>query len=130
MGQALALGRGAVEAGAEALLIMPAIHPYMSDVGFRDYVDALSTDLPLPLFAYKNAPVPSDGLLLEMCGDGRLAGIKYAINDVDAVRRLPGHFIQTPDSSAAAPSASRRFSCWREPGATRPGRPTCVRACP
>jgi 4-hydroxy-tetrahydrodipicolinate synthase len=88
LGHALALGRGAVEAGADALLVMPPIHSYLSDAGFRDYIQVLADELPLPLFAYKKGPVPSDALLLELCAAGRLAGIKYAVNDVDAVTRF------------------------------------------
>src|SRR5262249_49587774 len=42
LGHALALGRGAVELGADALLIMPPVHPYLSDAGVRDYIDALA----------------------------------------------------------------------------------------
>lgn len=85
---ALSIGRGAVEAGADALLVMPPIHPYLCDAGLRDYFRVLSDQLPLPLLAYKKGPAPSDDLLLELATEGRLAGIKYAVNDVDAVTRF------------------------------------------
>jgi len=85
---ALAIGRGAAEAGADALLIMPPVHPYLSDAGFGDYVEALAGALPLPLLAYKKGPVPSDRLLAELGRHGSLLGVKYAVNDLDAFPRF------------------------------------------
>jgi 4-hydroxy-tetrahydrodipicolinate synthase len=85
---ALQVGRGALEAGADALLVMPPIHSYLSDSGLRDYVLALADALPRPLLAYKKGPFPSDDLLLELAHGGQLAGIKYAVNEVDAVSRF------------------------------------------
>jgi 4-hydroxy-tetrahydrodipicolinate synthase len=91
LAHALAIGRGAIEAGADALLVMPPIHPYLGDSGLRDYFQALMTALPLPFLAYKKGPFPSDELLGELATTGRLVGVKYAVNDVDAVTR----FIET-----------------------------------
>jgi 4-hydroxy-tetrahydrodipicolinate synthase len=88
LAHALALGRGAVEAGADALLVMPPIHPYLSDAGLRDYFATLAEELPLPLLAYKKGPAPSDALLVELVKEGRLLGIKYAVNDVNALTRF------------------------------------------
>ena len=85
---ALAIGRGAAEAGADALLVMPPVHPYLCDAGLRDYFRALMDALPLPFLAYKKGPFPSDELLGELAGTGRLVGVKYAVNDVDAVARF------------------------------------------
>lgn len=80
---ALNIGRGAAEAGADCLLIMPPVHPYLSDVGFADYVRVLAEELTLPLLAYKKGPIPSDRMLAE-CGEaGHLVGIKYAVNDLN-----------------------------------------------
>jgi 4-hydroxy-tetrahydrodipicolinate synthase len=70
---ALQVGRRAVEAGADALLVMPPIHSYLHDSGLRDYFTTLADKLPL---------------LLELAKGGQLAGIKYAVNDVDAVSRF------------------------------------------
>ena len=86
--QALQIGRGAAEAGADALLVMPPVHPYLCDAGLRDYFRALMDALPLPFFAYKKGPFPSDELLGELAGTGRLVGVKYAVNDVDALARF------------------------------------------
>lgn len=85
---ALAIGRGAIEAGADALLVMPPVHPYLCDAGVRDYVRALMDALPLPFLAYKKGPFPSDELLGELGATGRLVGVKYAVNDLDAVTRF------------------------------------------
>jgi 4-hydroxy-tetrahydrodipicolinate synthase len=85
---ALAISRGAREAGADALLVMPPIHPYLCDDGLRDYFQVLIDELPLPLLAYKKGPFPSDALLRELAGTGRLVGIKYAVNDLDALARF------------------------------------------
>lgn len=85
---ALTIGRGAVEAGADAILVMSPVHPYLSDAGLRDYFQVLADELSLPLLAYKKGPLPSDELLLELTRGGRLAGIKYANNDIDALARF------------------------------------------
>lgn len=84
LNHALAIGRQAFEAGADALLLMPPVHPYLSDDGFRDYFVALTDALPLPILAYKKGDTPSDALLLELARSGRLAGVKYAVNDLNA----------------------------------------------
>jgi 4-hydroxy-tetrahydrodipicolinate synthase len=88
IGHATEVGRRSLEAGADALLLMPPVHPYLSDAGFRDYLRAVADAVPLPLLTYKRGPVPSDRLLLELADEGRLVGVKYAVNEVDAFARL------------------------------------------
>ena len=88
LSHALAIGRGAIEAGTDALLVMPPIHPYLCDPGVRDYFQALMDALPSPFLAYKKGPFPSDELLGDFAATGRLVGVKYAVNDVDAVTRF------------------------------------------
>lgn len=85
---AIAIGREAAEAGADALLLMPLVHPYLSDTGFRDYFQALTAAVPLPVVAYKRGPVPGDALLRELAETDLLVGVKYAVNDLDAVARF------------------------------------------
>ena len=85
---ALAIGRSAVEAGADAILVMPPVHPYLCDAGLRDYFQALMKAIPLPFLAYKKGPFPSDELLGELAGTGRLVGVKYAVNEMEAVARF------------------------------------------
>ena len=88
VGHAVQVGRQAADAGADALLLMPPVHPYLSDAGFRDYFGAIAAAVPLPLLAYKKGPVPSDALLGELAAGGRLVGVKYAVNDLDAFTRF------------------------------------------
>ena len=84
LAHALEVGSRATAAGADALLVMPPVHPYLSDAGCRDYFEALFRELPLPFLAYKRGPAPSDKLLTELGAGGRLVGVKYAVNDLDA----------------------------------------------
>jgi 4-hydroxy-tetrahydrodipicolinate synthase len=85
---AVQIGRRASDIGADALLLMPPIHPYLSDSGFRDYFQAIASAVSRPILAYKKGPVPSDALLTELGKEGRLAGVKYAVNDLDAFTRF------------------------------------------
>ncbi len=85
---ALAIARSAADAGADALLVMPLIQPYLSDGGYRDYFERLASCTELPLLAYKRAGVPSERLLGVLAESGRLMGVKYAVNDLDAFARF------------------------------------------
>ncbi|WP_437222825.1 dihydrodipicolinate synthase family protein [Planctomicrobium sp. SH661] len=85
---AIEIGVRAADAGADGLLVMPPIHPYLSDDGCRDYLQTIAREVPLPLLAYKKGPVPSDTLLGELGASGHLVGVKYAVNDLDAFRRF------------------------------------------
>ena len=86
--QAVATGKRALDAGADALLLMPVVHPYVGDEGFRDYFSAIADRLGIPLMTYKRGPAPSDKLLLELGRSGKLLGVKYAVNDLDAWSRF------------------------------------------
>lgn len=88
VGHAVQIGQRAAEIGADALLLMPPVHPYLSDAGFRDYFNAIAASVPLPLLAYKKGPVPSDNLLTELGQGGRLVGVKYAVNEMDAFTKF------------------------------------------
>jgi 4-hydroxy-tetrahydrodipicolinate synthase len=88
LGHAIQIGQRAAEVGADGLLLMPPVHPYLSDAGFRDYFQAIAAAVPLPLLAYKKGPVPSDNLLTELGQEGRLVGVKYAVNEMDAFTKF------------------------------------------
>lgn len=88
LGHAIQIGQRAAEVGADGLLLMPPVHPYLSDAGFRDYFQAIAAALPLPLLAYKKGPNPSDALLTELGEEGRLVGVKYAVNEMDAFTKF------------------------------------------
>ncbi|WP_152050268.1 dihydrodipicolinate synthase family protein [Tautonia marina] len=85
---ALETGKGAIEVGADALLVMPPVHPYLSDSGVRDYFDFLMKKLPKPFLVYKKGPFPSDDLLVELGASDQFIGVKYAVNDLDAFTRF------------------------------------------
>jgi 4-hydroxy-tetrahydrodipicolinate synthase len=86
--EALQLGKDALSAGASAVLVMPLAHPYLSDAGARDYLLALLEELSGPVLIYKTGPIPSDDLLLALAEHPNLAGVKYAVNDLDAFQRV------------------------------------------
>lgn len=88
LGHAVQIGQRAAEVGADGLLLMPPVHPYLSDAGFRDYFQAIAAAVPLPLLAYKKGPNPSDALLTELGKEGRLVGVKYAVNEMDAFAKF------------------------------------------
>lgn len=85
---AVAIGKRALDAGADRLLLMPIVHPYVSDEGFRDYFLAIAERVGVPMLTYKRGPVPSDKLLLELAAMGKLCGVKYAVNDLDMFARF------------------------------------------
>jgi 4-hydroxy-tetrahydrodipicolinate synthase len=85
---ALRLARAAADVGADALLLMPPVQPYVSDAGYRAYFEAVAGASELPVLAYKRAGVPSERLLGELASSGRLIGVKYAANELDAFARF------------------------------------------
>lgn len=88
VGEAIRLGRDALRAGADSVLVMPLSFPYLSNAGVRDYYRAILDGVEGPVLLYKKADLPSDELLLELAEHPRLVGVKYAVNDVDAFRRI------------------------------------------
>lgn len=88
LGHALAIGKRAAEAGADGFLVMPPVHPYLCDAGMKEYLTVLANELPRPILTYKKGLVPSDGLLAELGIAGKLAGIKYGENNLDAAAQL------------------------------------------
>ena len=82
---ALAVGERAIELGADALLVMPPVHPYLSDDGVVDYFHAIFTAFAKPLWVYKRGVYPSDVCLVDLAKRGVIAGVKYAVNDMNAV---------------------------------------------
>jgi 4-hydroxy-tetrahydrodipicolinate synthase len=85
---AIELGKRSLDAGAEAILVMPLSFPYISDEGVRDYYVQLMDALRAPTLVYKKAACPSDKLLLELAGHEQMVGVKYAVNEIDAFNRV------------------------------------------
>jgi 4-hydroxy-tetrahydrodipicolinate synthase len=88
LSQAIELGHAARAAGADGVLVMPLVHPYLSDAGARDYYLALMDQLQCPTVIYKKAAVPSHDLLLELAEHPCLLGVKYAGLDVSAFQAV------------------------------------------
>jgi len=84
----LDLGRDAVMAGADGVLVMPLAFPYLSNVGAEDYYRAILDALKIPVLIYKKTEIPSDDLLLRLAEHPNLVGVKHAVNDVDAFRQV------------------------------------------
>jgi 4-hydroxy-tetrahydrodipicolinate synthase len=89
--QAVSLGERALDAGADAVLVMPLAFPYLSNEGARDYYVSLMEQLDCPTLIYKKAEIPSDDLLLELADHPNLIGVKYAVNDIDAFNHIVQH---------------------------------------
>jgi len=83
--RAVRAGQAARQAGAAGLLVMPPVHPYLSDEGVAGYFETIRAETGMPLWVYKRGPIPSDGVLVRLIAAGLIAGVKYAVNDVQAL---------------------------------------------
>lgn len=88
LSQAVSLGRRAVDAGADAMLVMPLVNPYLSDIGARDYYTELMEQVDCPTLIYKKDVFPSNELLLELADHPNLMGVKYSLADVTEYHRV------------------------------------------
>ena len=88
IGHAIDVAARSMDAGATGLLFMPFCHPYLSDAGARDYYNTVLEQVPAPSMFYKKGPLPSDELLLEMADHPHAIGVKYAVNDMHAFRKV------------------------------------------
>lgn len=86
VGHAIEVGTRAMESGATGIMFMPFSHPYMSDVGARDYYHAVIDAVQAPTLVYKKGPIPSDALLLELAAHPHVVGVKYAVNEMHTFR--------------------------------------------
>ena len=78
----------AVQAGADGIMFMPLLHPYLCDAGARQYYHAVLKSAKCPALIYKAAAVPSDELLLELAEHPQVVGVKYAVNNLHDFRRV------------------------------------------
>ncbi len=82
------VGQKSLEAGADAVLVMPLVNPYLSDAGARDYYVELMDRLSCPTIIYKKTPIPTDELLLDLADHPHLVGVKYSVNDTSKFQRV------------------------------------------
>jgi 4-hydroxy-tetrahydrodipicolinate synthase len=74
LGRAIELGRAAIAAGADGLMVHQPIHPYASETGLVDYYAAIAGELPgVPLILYVRGPQ------LTVDGVSRLADIETIV---------------------------------------------------
>jgi len=86
VGHAVEIGQRSMEAGADGIMFMPFVHPYMSDAGARDYYLEVIDAGEAPTLVYRKGPIPTDDLLLELADDPRVVGVKYAVNEMHGFR--------------------------------------------
>ena len=86
-GEALAIGRRARDVGAAGIMFMPAVGPYLSDAGLRDYYTEIMDAVGLPTLIYKKGPLPSNDLLLELADHPLFVGVKYAEPNIEPFHR-------------------------------------------
>mgnify|MGYP002623159710 CR=1 FL=1 len=88
VGEALKVAERSMESGADGVMFMPFSHPYLSDAGIQDYYRTVIDVVRCPTVFYKKGDLPSDELLLKLSADKRVVGVKYAVNNLDTVRRV------------------------------------------
>lgn len=90
---AIELARSAADAGADCVMIHQPIHPYVTEDGFVRYCEQILDGAGLPAVLYFKDPALGDGVLERLAQHERLAGVKYAVNDLPrfaaTVRRVP-----------------------------------------
>lgn len=91
---ALATGEIALKSGVDGILVMPPIHPYLSDTGVQLYFETIAHELRTKIWVYKRGPYPSNECLKTLVDKNVVCGIKYAVNDMNSV----ADFIESIDS--------------------------------
>lgn len=86
LAHAIDCGKRAIAAGANGIMFMPLSHPYLCDVGLRDYYLSVIEAVQAPVLIYKKDPLPSHSLLLELAKHPLVVGVKYAWNQLHEFR--------------------------------------------
>lgn len=84
---AIDVGKRSLAAGADGVMFMPLLHPYLCDAGAKDYYTQILEPLRCPALIYKRGAVPSDKLLLDLADTPYVVGIKYAENQMHEFRK-------------------------------------------
>jgi len=86
--EAITLAQDCLKRGAAGLLVMPLPHPYLSDPGAADYYQRLIEETQASTIIYKTRDIPSDDLLLKLATNKTIAGVKYAVNQMDQFQSI------------------------------------------
>ncbi len=107
IGDAISLAQESIKRGAAGLLVMPLTHPYLSDSGAADYYERLIKETQASLIIYKTRDIPSDALLLKLASDKFIAGVKYAVNQLDQFQSVMD---QSPEECEWLCGSAERFA--------------------
>ena len=88
VGHAIDVGTRSMDAGASGIMFMPFGHPYMSDIGAKDYYLEVINQVEAPTLIYKKGAIPSNPLLLELAQHPHVVGVKYAVNEMHEFRKV------------------------------------------
>jgi 4-hydroxy-tetrahydrodipicolinate synthase len=87
--RAIELGRAAMEAGADVLMVHHPIHPYASEPGLVRYYAAIAEALPgIPLILYIRGPQLSTAGVRDLSRVESIVGAKMGVSDPDRFARL------------------------------------------
>lgn len=82
--RAIELGRSAIEAGADGLMVHHPIHPYASEAGLVAYHEALSEALPgVPLILYVRGQQFTADAVQRLDAVESIVGVKMGVSDAD-----------------------------------------------
>lgn len=87
---AVRLARHAEVVGAHGVMIHHPVHPYLHPEGVLDHYLRIMEAVDLPVVLYKRGPQVPDQMLARLSSQPQVAGVKYAVNDLDAFARLVG----------------------------------------
>jgi 4-hydroxy-tetrahydrodipicolinate synthase len=85
---AIAMARKAAEAGADGVMIVQPNFTFESPAGLKNYYMQILDALPLPAIIYKRNTALPDTILVELVQHKQVAGVKYAVNDINAFRNI------------------------------------------
>lgn len=94
-------------AGADGAMIMHPSHAYLHRQGLVEYYREIADSTDLELVLYKRGPELSLSVLSTVAEHENVAGVKFAVNDVDEFSRTVR---ETPDDVAVLNGIAERFA--------------------
>jgi 4-hydroxy-tetrahydrodipicolinate synthase len=85
--EARSLAAGYEAAGADGVMVMPPTHQFVHERGLLDYYRGIADATALPLIPYVRGMEPTPETIAETAGLPSVAGIKYALHDVERFAR-------------------------------------------